>query len=311
MGNIPAAHIHDTRPASMWPWTCQSRAVAGFVLLDAAMVVCLFSMLLCLRPLHLDFVSEWMRQCKYDPRAFFLPYLLTGIIVLVVELQLSWMFLVSLYHLNASAQLEDPAACQRRPLRPALYAHAHHHAHAHARTSSLALLSQRPRQPLVSVDGHADEAFMAGLAAVIGIVAVLAFDWTSANSWLHFYGVFLFCGGFLLALQIIWYNLQRACCVGSLRHIHLVSGMHWALDTGIVLFVLLFMTANFMLGQTGAAVVSSELIAFALLVVQFLYVFSVCSRSVPPRLPARAGSASLRLWFSLLAAAPFLLAANL
>jgi hypothetical protein len=238
MGNIPAPHIHDTRPASMWPWGCQSRAVFGFVLLDAAMVVCLFSMLLCLRPLHLDFVSEWMRQCKYDPRAFFLPYLLTGIIVLVVELQLSCMFLVSLYHLNASAQLEDPAGGQRRPARPALYTHAHHH----ARTTSLALLSRRPRQPLVSVDGHADEAFMAGLAAVISIVAVLAFDWTSANSWLHFYGVFLFCGGFLLALQIIWYNLQRACCVGSLRHIHLVSGMHWALDTAIVLFVLLFMT---------------------------------------------------------------------
>jgi hypothetical protein len=300
MCNIPAAHIHDAGPPRMW--SRPSRAVAAFVLLDAAMVVCLFSMLLCLRPLHLDFVSEWMRQCKYDPRAFFLPYLLTGIIVLVVELQLSWMFLVSLYHLNASAQLDGLPGPERpeRPKRP-----------AHARTSSLALLARRPLTPLVCVAGHSDEAFMACTAAVVGIVAVLCFDWSSANSWLHFYGVFLFCAGFLVALQIIWANLQRACCVGNLRHIKLVSGLHWALDTGIVLFVLLFMTTNFLLGQTGAAVVSSELLAFTLLVVQFLYVFSVCCRSIPPHLPARAGSAWLRVWSSALLLAPFLLTANL
>lgn len=283
-------------------WRCQSRAVAGFVVLDAALVVCLFSMLLCLRPLHLDFVSEWMRMCKHDPRAYVLPYLLTGIIVLVVELQLNWMFLVSLYHLHASAQLDGPHARQPSPGR--------HKRPAHARTNSLALLARRPL-PLVGVAGHSDEAFMACTAAVVGIVAVLCFDWSAANSWLHFYGVFLFCSGFLVALQIIWSNLQRACCVGNLRHIKLVSGLHWALDTGIVVFVLLFMTTNFLLGQTGAAVVSSELIAFTLLVVQFLYVFSVCSRSVPPHLPARSGSAWLRAWFSLLLLAPFLLTANL
>ena len=300
MCNIPAAHIHDAGPPRMW--SRPSRAVAAFVLLDAAMVVCLFSMLLCLRPLHLDFVSEWMRQCKYDPHAFFLPYLLTGIIVLVVELQLNWMFLVSLYHLNASAQLDGLPGPERpeRPKRP-----------AHARTSSLALLARRPLTPLVCVAGHSDEAFMACTAAVVGIVAVLCFDWSSANSWLHFYGVFLFCAGFLVALQIIWANLQRACCVGNLRHIKLVSGLHWALDTGIVLFVLLFMTTNFLLGQTGAAVVSSELLAFTLLVVQFLYVFSVCCRSIPPHLPTRAGSAWLRVWASALLLAPFLLTANL
>lgn len=301
MYNIPAAHIHDTSPPRMWLWRCQSRAVAAFALLDAAMVVCLFSMLLCLRPLHLDFVSEWMRQCKYDPRAFFLPYLLTGLIVLVVELQLNWMFLVSLYHLHASAQL-DGHAWHPGPER--------HKRPAHARTSSLVLLARRPL-PLVCGAGHSDEAFMACTAAVVGIVAVLCFDWSAANSWLHFYGVFLFCAGFLVALQIIWSNLQRACCVGNLRHIKLVSGLHWALDTGIVLFVLLFMTTNFLLGQTGAAVVSSELIAFTLLVVQFLYVYSVCARSVPPHLPARSGSARLRAWFALLLLAPFLLTANL
>jgi hypothetical protein len=277
---------------------CWSRAVAGFVLLDVALVATLFSMLFCLRPLHLDFVSEWMRQCKYDPRARLqaLPYLLTAVIVLVVELQLSWMFLVSLHHLQASAQLEGQELRGARPRREG------------TRTGLLVELARASREPLVCVAGHSDEAFMAGVAAVVGIVAVVYFDWTDAHSWLHFYGVFLFCSGFFVSLQIIWWNLQRASCVGSLRSIRLVSGLHWALDTAIILFVLVFMTANFLLGQTGAAVVSSELVAFTLLVVQFLYVFSVCCRSIPPHLPARSGSASLRLWFALLIAAPFLLA---
>ena len=279
----------------------QSRAVAGFVLLDAALILCLFSMLFCLRPLHLDFVSEWMRQCKYDPRAYVLPYLLTGIIVLVVELQLNWMFLVSLHHLQASAQLEGQARhFDARLGRP-----------DSSRTGMLVALARRPREPLVCVSGHSDEAFMAGLAAVVGIVAVVYFDWTSEQSWLHFYGVFLFCSGFFVTLQIVWWNLQRACCVGNLRSIRLVSGLHWALDTAIILFVLLFMTANFLLGQTGAAVVSSELIAFTLLVVQFLYIFSVCCRSIPAHLPTRSSSLWLRAWFSLLLSTPFLLAANL
>jgi len=296
MCNISAKHIHDTNPA--WMRRCASRAVAAFVLLDVAMVACLFSMLLCLRPLHYDFVSEWMRQCKYDPRFHVLPYLLTALIVLVVEFQLNWMFLVSLYHLHASAQLE----CTRRQRR---------HTAESTRTGLLVVLAAKPRQPLVCVAGHSDEAFMAGLAAVVGILAVVYFDWTEAQSWLHFYGVFLFCSGFFVSLQIIWWNLQRACCVGNLRNLKLVTGLHWALDTAITLFVLLFLTTNFLLGQTGAATVSAELIAFTLLVVQFLYVFNVCCRSIPPHLPQRSSSGSLRLWFSLLLASPFLLAVNL
>jgi hypothetical protein len=87
----------------------------------------------------------------------------------------------------------------------------------------------------------------------------------------------------------------------------LVSGMHWALDTAIILFFFIFLTFNYALGQTGAAVVSSELIAFALLLLQFLYVFQVCCWSAPPHLPTRACYLWGRFWFCLLICAPFLL----
>jgi hypothetical protein len=85
---------------------------------------------------------------------------------------------------------------------------------------------------------------------------------------------------------------------------------HWALDTVIVLFAFIFLATAFLLGQTGAVVVSSELIAFTLLMLQFVYTFSVCVRNVPPELPRRVVSRWLCFLSSFAMLAPFLLVDN-
>ena len=274
--------------------------VVAFVVLDVALVVTLLSMLFCLHPFKYDFVSEWMRQCKLDPHAYVLPWLLVLIIILVVQLQLNWMYLVSLYHLNAAARLDCHEA----------YKYVRHAHLQQTRTHMVTkMISKAPQR--ACVNGHSDQAFMACLAATVGIVIIAYFDWTSNESWLHFYGVFLFCAGFFLILQVIWWNLQKASSVSTLRHMKALGGMHWTVDTVIVLAALVFLTANFLLGQTGALVVSSELIAFGFLMLQFEYLFYICCCNVPPLLPTRSSSVSVRLWFCFLIWSPFLLAVNL
>jgi hypothetical protein len=270
--------------------------VAAFAFLDVSLLVCLFSMLFCMHPVRFDFVSEWMRQCKLDKHAYVLPYLLAGILVLVVTLQLNWMFRVSLHHLTATAQvLSQDAYAGRRQRRL-----------EQTRTRMLTrLFSERPQKPCTGVGGHSDEAFMACAAAVVGVLAIVYYDWTSAQSWLHFYGVFLFCAGFFVVLQIIWCNLQKASSVATLREMPRIRGMHWAIDTVIVLACLLFLTANFALGQIGVWVVGSEMVAFLFLMLQFQYVFYVCCCSVPAQLPRRSFSPSLA-WFCVLIVCPFL-----
>jgi hypothetical protein len=278
-----------------------SRTVALFVLLDVALVVCLLSMLLCLHPFKFDFVSEWMRQCKNDSEKFVLPYLLVVLLILVTQLQLHWMFLVSLHHLAAAAYLHghDEHAGRRKR-------------HVDARTYMLVqLCSKAPHDPRVCATGHSDEAFLAGIAVVVGIVAIVYYDWTSRQSWLHFYGVALFCAGFFVTLQIIWWNLQKASSVATLRHMKPLRGMHWVVDTVIVLACLLFLTTNYLLGQTGAVVVSSELVAFAFLMLQFVYLFYICCCSAPVHLPTRSSCVSLRLWFFLFLLSPFLMTGKL
>ena len=275
--------------------------VAAFVLLDVALVACLLSMLLCLDPLEYTFVSEWIYQCKHDRYAVVLPYLLIAILALVSSVQLNWMHLVSIHHVNAAAHLGCREPCLRRRLGGA----------GSTRTDmvQMLLVYRPPREP-AGATGHSDAAFVAGLAVVVGIVAVVRFDWTSPSKWPHYYGVFLLTAGFMLLLQIIWWNLQAACCVGNLRSMTLVSGMHWALDTAIVLFAFIFLATAFLLGQTGAVVVSSELIAFTLLMLQFVYTFSVCVRNVPAQLPRRVCSRWLCFLSSCAMLAPFLLVGN-
>jgi hypothetical protein len=278
-----------------------SRTVAAFVVLDVALLVCLLSMLVCVHPFKFDFISEWMRQCKIDGNKFILPYLLVVIIILVIVLQLNWMYLVSLHHLTVTAQRDSQDAHAERRKR-----------HPETRTHLLTQVwSRRPHQPGLRVSGHSDEAFLACVAAVVGIVAIVLFDWTSRDSWLHFYGVTLFCAGFFVALQIIWWNLQKASSVATLRHMKPMRGMHWAVDTVIVLASLLFLATNFLLGQTGAVVVASELIAFAFLMLQFAYLFYICCCGIPAQLPARSSYLSLRLWFCALLSCPFLLIGKL
>ena len=278
-----------------------SRKLAFFVLLDVALVVCLLLMLLCLHPFKFDFVSEWMRQCKIDDEKFVLPYLVAVLLILVAQLQLNWMFLVSLHHLNAAAQLHGHDAHDDRRKR-----------HVDTRTHMLVQLCiKAPQDPRVCVTGHSDEAFIASIAVVVGIVAIVYYDWTSRQSWLHFYGVALFCAGFFVTLQIIWWNLQKASSVATLRHMKPLRGMHWAVDTVIVLACLLFLTTNYLLGQTGAVVVSSELVAFAFLMLQFVYLFYICCCSIPVHLPTRPSSVALRAWFCVLLLCPFLVTGKL
>ena len=89
-----------------------------------------------------------------------------------------------------------------------------------------------------------------------------------------------------------------------------IRGMHWAIDTIIVLACLLFLTTNFALGQIGPWVVGSELVAFFFLMLQFQYVFYICCCSVPAQLPSRSCSVSSRFWFCVLLLGPFLATDN-
>ena len=277
----------------------KNATIAVFVFLDVALVVSLLSMLLCMHPLKFDFVSEWMRQCKLDRDTYALPFVMTGILILIVLFQLNWMFLVSLHHLAVTAQVHaDDAHRRQRRLEQ-------------TRTGMLSrLMAEHPQKPCACVHGHSDAAYMACDAAVVGSVAILIYDWTSAQKWLHFYGVFLFCAGYFVVLQIIWSNLQKASSVAKLRHMAPIRGMHWAIDTVIILACLLFLTTNFALGQIGAWVVGSELVAFFFLMLQFQYVFYICCCSVPAQLPRRQCSVSSRAWFAVLVLSPFLATDN-
>ena len=286
-------HIHDASRAHMMP---KKLPVVAFLLLDVALLLCLLSMLFCLHPFKFDFVSEWMRQCKQDAHAYVLPWLLFSIIALVVQLQLNWMFLVSLHHLNAAARLDCHEA----------YKHIRHIHVLETRTRMLTKVICKTQEK-ASCKGHSDEAFMACTAAIVGMLTIVCFDWTSSSSDMHFYGVFLFCSGFFVILQIIWWNLQKASSVATLRHMKSIRGMHWAVDTVIVLASFVFLSTNFLLGETGALVVTSELIAFAFLMLQFEYLFYICCCNMPPQLPSRPSSTSVRLWFCLIIVSPFLL----
>ena len=75
-----------------------------FVLLDIVLVGVLFCMLFCVRPMRFDFISEWIYQCQADEHNQLLPQLLIADSVLIVVLQLDWMYRVSLHHLQHVAQ---------------------------------------------------------------------------------------------------------------------------------------------------------------------------------------------------------------
>ena len=241
-----------------------------FLLLDVALVLCLFSMVFCMRPMRFDFVSEWMRQCQAGAQTRALPIVLAAILIALVLLQLDWMYRVSLHHLQKVAKLHALSV-----------AHADR-ADATRTRMACRMLASMAHPEVVSVDGHSDAAFVASFAAIVGIVAVVRFDWKSPESWLHFYGVFLFCSGFFVMLQIVWLNLQRVSAVASLRHLPPLRRMHWLVDSAIIFFLLVFLMFNFILGQTGGVVVGSELFGFALMMLQFLYVFQACCCSCEP-----------------------------
>jgi len=262
-------------------------STAVFVLLDAALVLLLLSMPLCMRPLRFDFISEAMRQCQADEQGKVLPVLLVITIAFIVVLQLDWMYRVSLHHLQHVAS----TAVARTRERDA--------------ATRIKIFTCRAPQQIVCVDGHSDAAFMASFAAIVGIAATVHWDWKSPQHWLHYYGVFLFSSGFFGMLQIVWLNLQSVSAVASLRHMPPMSGMHWLVDSAIIMLLLLFLMLNFMLGQTGALVVASELLGFALLMFQFLYVFQACCRSSAPLAVQRSAAWSTRLLLCVLLVLPF------
>jgi hypothetical protein len=262
---------------------------AAFVVLDAAFIVILFSMAFCMRPMRFDFISEAMRQCQADERARVLPILLGISMALVVVLQLDWMYRVSLHHLQHVAKLEVVGVWKLLEVRPEAAAP------DATRTNMVGrMLTCRAKTQIVCVDGHSDAAFVSSFAAIVGIAAVVRWDWKSPEGWLHFYGVFLFCAGYFAMLQIVWLNLQRVSTVASLMHMPPVRGMHWLIDSAIILFLLIFLMLNFMLGETGPLVVASEFAGFALLLFQFLYVFQACCRCSHPLVLQRPAAWSTR-----------------
>ena len=277
-----------------------SARIGLFVFLDVALVTVLFCMIFCMHPIRLEFISEWMRQCQAHEQGRALPVLLVVTIVLIVVLQLDWMYRVSLHHLQHVAKLEITGVRTAAALLPA------RDATDDTRTLIVVkMLTCKPKAHVVCVDGHSDAAFVASFAAIVGIAVTVYFDWTGPENWMHYYGVFLFCAGFFGMLQIVWLNLQSVSAVARLRHMPPLLGMHWLIDSAIILFLLVFLTLNFMLGQTGPLVVASELLGFALLLFQFLYVFQACCRSSGPPAVERSAAWTTRLLLCVLLLAPF------
>jgi hypothetical protein len=149
-----------------------SREIAVFVLLDIVLVMVLFSMLFCMRPMRFDFISEWIYQCQTDEHNQMLPLLLIADIVLIVVLQLDWMYRVSLHHLQHVAKV-DVSVCtaDERRARDALDA---------TRTRLVAQTLQcKAEQRVVCADGHSDAAFVLSFAAIVGMVGLVRWNWKS------------------------------------------------------------------------------------------------------------------------------------
>jgi hypothetical protein len=278
--------------------TCWKKA--GFLLLDVAYVLVLFSMPFCMRPMRFDFISEAIRQCLDEEHGRVLPVLLVLTNALIVLLQLDWMYSVSLHHLQHVATLDVmftlTAAVEKRA----------RDARDATRTRIIVrMLALQAEQHVVCVAGHSDAAFVAQFAAVVGMAGLVHWHWKSPQHLLHYYGVFLFCAGFFVMLQIVWLNLQAVSAVARLRHMPAMSGMHWLVDSGIILFLLLFLLLNFMLGQKGPIVVVSELLGFALLMFQFLYVFRACCKSGESRAVHRPAAWTPRVLVCVLLLLPF------
>jgi hypothetical protein len=270
---------------------------AVFVLFDVVLVLTLLCMPFCMRPMRFDFISEAMRQCQADEQGKVLPVLLVVTIAFIVVLQLDWMYRVSLHHLQHVAKLDVMRTWTSVALKRGADA-----------ATLVEILTCKAQQQVVCVDGHSDAAFMASFAAIAGIAATVHWDWKSPLHWLHYYGVFLFSSGFFGMLQIVWLNLQSVSAVASLRHMPPMAGMHWLVDSAIIMFLLLFLMLNFILGQTGALVVASELLGFALLMFQFIYVFQACCRSSGPLVVQRSAAWTTRLLLCLLLVLPFIFA---
>ena len=267
-----------------------SRKIGVFVLLDVALVAVLFSMLFCMHPIRFEFISEWMRQCQANERGKVLPVLLVIAIALIVVLQLDWMYRVSLHHLQHVAELEVTGVGSSAALLRG--------SDATDDTRTLIvirMLTYKPSEHVVCVNGHSDAAFVASFAAIVGIAVTVYFDWTGPENWMHYYGVVLFCAGFFGMLQIVWINLHTVSAVASLRHMPRISGMYWLVDSGIILFFFVFLILSFILGRIGPLVVVSELLGFGLLLFQFMYVFQACCRSSEPLVVQRSASWKTRL----------------
>jgi hypothetical protein len=276
--------------------------IGVFLLLDATLVIILFSMLFCMHPVRLEFISEWIRQCQADQQARVLPILLVITMACIVTLQMDWMYRVSLHHLQLVARLEITSIRKSAVLLP------ERDATDETRTLIvIKMLTYKPKQHIVCADGHSDAMFMASFAAIVGIAVTVYFSWKSPENWTHYYGVLLFCSGFFCILQIVWLNLQRVSAVASLRHMPPMSGMHWLVDSAIILFLFTFLILNFILGQIGPIVVVSELLGFALLLFQFMYVFQVCCRSSEPLVVQRSAAWRTRLLLCVLLIIPIFL----
>ena len=277
-----------------------ARTLGIFVLLDIVLVGLLFCMLFCMRPMRFDFISEWIYQCQQDEQSQILPVLLVFDLVFIVVFQLDWMYRVSLHHLQQVAKLEVMSVSESvalRRLRDAPDA-------TRTRMTSQ-MLACRAEQHVVCVDGHSDAAFILSFAAIVGIAGLVHYNWRSEHHWMHYYAVLLFCCGFFGMLQIVWLNLQRVSTVASLRHMPPLSGMHWLVDSAIILFLLVFLMLNFLMGQKGPVVVAAELLGFALLLFQFLYVFRTCSSTTELLVVQRSAAWKTRVLLCLLLLLPF------
>ena len=275
-----------------------SSKIALFVLLDVSLVAALLSMSLCMHPMRFDFVSAWMLQCQDDAQAYVLPIVVVILCVLVVLLQFDWMYRVSLHHLQEVAKLDASGvyftiAAQAQPAA----------ADATRTRMLISVLERQPKPHVVCVDGHSDAAFVASFATIVGIACLVRWNWKWPQTWLHYYGVLLFCCGFFVVLQIVWLNLHTSSVVARLRHMQPRGGMHWLVDSAIILCLTVLML-GFAVGLHGRLVVASELLGFALMLFQFLYVFQACCYSAEPLVLQRRASSRTRLLACLLLVLP-------
>lgn len=257
-----------------------------YLLVDIGFIAGLLAMSTCMDHSEFVYISEWIRQCKQSSDANqALPVLVLVLFIIMVLCQMDWMFCVA--HLVADMPFRPPA-CDSRSLEGRVY---------------IAAPTKDRENDTPKSDGGVmirTFAMACKISSVIGCVLILHYDSTYIDSQhklvlLHYYGVLLITGGLVGFIQIIWWKLEIARNHFNLSYgcrsymqtpiVTLLQNLQqrsfFILDAVLVTAVLFFFVSTLFLRNQDRPdlhtwSIVAELILFAILAVQFMFLFYRC-----------------------------------